>query len=120
MASEITGATSLVITKGAISDTLTNSFVETLTGDDYIKATQLIPTSVTAINLGSLATCGKFEIVNNDVTNYVDIFPNTAGVTFLHILAGSSASGYFASNITAPAARANTGSVQISYMIAEI
>jgi hypothetical protein len=120
MANEITNSSSFSVSKGAISDSLTNSGTVSLSGDDYLKATQLIPTSVTAINLGSLATIGEFLIVNNDATNYVDIFPNTAGVTMLHILPGNSARGYFAANITAPAARANTAAVQIAYIIAEV
>src|SRR5438552_24855 len=120
MANEITVSRSFAVTKGGISDSLTASGSETLSGDDYIKATQLVPTSATAINLGSLATIGEFLIINKDNTNYVDILQNTAGVTIMHLLAGQSCAGYFGSAITAPAAKANTGSVQIAYMIAEV
>jgi hypothetical protein len=120
MANEITNSSSFTVAKGLISDSLTNSASLTLTGDDYVKATQLIPTSKTAINLGNLASIGEFLIANNDPTNYVSILSGVAGTTFLQIGPLCAARGYFASSVTAPAANANTGSVQIAYMIAEV
>lgn len=119
MANEITNSDSVTVVKGGINDSLTGSGTVSMSNDDYLKATQLIPTSATAIALGSLGSIGEFIIVNNDTTNYVDILSSTSGTTFLTIKPGNSAHGYFASTVTAPAARANTASVQITYLIAE-
>ena len=119
MASEATTSRSLAFVKGSVSQTLTGSSSSTVAGTNYQKADQTIPTSATAINLGPLAgvTLGEFLIKNNDSTNYVDILQNTAGVTMLHILPGGCSSGYFHSTITAPAAKANTASVDIEFLL---
>jgi hypothetical protein len=122
MANEATTSRSLTFSKGLISESLTASGTSTVGGVDFVKQSQTVPTSATAINLGFLAgvTLGEFIINNNDSTNFVDILTSTAGTTILHILPLNSASGYFASNITAPAARANTAAVQVEYMILPI
>lgn len=83
----------------------------------YTRNTQLIPTSATAMVLSNVTIPSAFAIKNLDATNYVDIISNTTGTTFLHILPGNTAMGYFPSTITAPAAKANTASVLIEYII---
>ncbi len=122
MANEATTSASLTFTKGQVSQSLTGSGTSTVGGTNYQKAAQTIPTSATAINLGPLTgvTLGEFLIKNNDSTNFVDILQNAAGITVLHILPLASARGYFASNITAPAARANTASCDIEVLILPI
>jgi hypothetical protein len=120
MAGEITNSSSFSISKDLISDSITNSASVTLTGSDYVKETQLVTTGGAAINLGNLATCGEFLIANNDATNYVSILSSVGGTTFLEIKPLNTARGYFAATVTAPAAKANTGSVRIAYMIAPI
>lgn len=121
MANTVSGSVSLNCALGSsVSESLSGTISATMSGDDFIKTTQLIPTSITAIGLGNLASVGAYLIKNLDTTNYVDIFTSTAGVTILHLLPGSSAAGYFSNNITAPAAKSNTASVQIAYEFCEV
>src|SRR6266498_3283899 len=122
MANEATSSRSLSFVKGKVSQTLTGSATSTVAGTNYQKAAQTITTAAVAINLGPLAgvTLGEFIINNNDTTNFVDILQNTGGTTFLHILPGGSASGYFHSTITAPAAKANTSPCDIEFLILPI
>jgi len=121
MANTVSGNNSLNFSLGSsLSESLSGTFSATLSGDDFIKSTQLIPTSATALALGNLSTVGAFLIKNLDTTNYVDILSSTSGITIQHLLPGNSACGYFPSTITAPAAKANTASVSIAYMICEV
>jgi hypothetical protein len=120
MANEISISGSLSVAKGTVSDSLSGTDTLDLTGNNYIKSTQNISTAATAINIGSLPSIGQFIVMNDDLTNPVDLLTSLAGTTFTHLGPGSMALGYFPSNITAPAAKATGGSVRIKYMIAEI
>jgi hypothetical protein len=121
MANIASGTNSIGVALGStVSTSLSGTFSSTMSGDDYIRLTQQIPTSAAAIALGNLSTLGAFLIKNLDPTNYVDILTTTVGTTFLHILPSCSVQGYFPSNITVPAAKANTATVSIEYMFCEV
>lgn len=121
MANTTSGSTSLTFTLGSyLSDSLSGSMSSSVAGDDFVKMTQLVPTSTTALSIGNLSTLGAYLIKNLDTTNYVDILSSTTGITILHLLPSSSAVGYFPGTITAPAAKANTSPVSIEYMICEV
>ncbi len=120
MAQEITATASLAYTKGSIP---TVSMVKSgsrfdVAGNNYERGTQTMGTGgVVAIGLGSVGTPGWCFIQNNDATNYVDVYDSTGGNAFVRLKPGEFFLGRLAA--TAPAARANTASVAIEYMIVE-
>lgn len=124
MANEITISGSLAVAKGNVaSEALTVSGLKaTLTAEDFIKATQSIPTTAggTAINLGGLSNVGWVLIKNNDNTNYVDIMTAVSGTAFARLKPGEFCLLRLTPAITAPAALANTAAVMIEILLIEI
>lgn len=124
MANSVSGSVSLNLTLGTSSASssgrrLAGSISADVSGSNFIRGTQSIPTSATAIGLGALGSLGAYAISNLDATHYVDILSSTTGTTFAHILPGNTHVGYFPSTVTAPAAKANTAAVIIDYLISE-
>jgi hypothetical protein len=123
MANEITASGSLSAAKGnfAAEALAVSTLRATLAGTRFLKEPQTIPTTAggTAIKLGDLASIGWFFIKNLDPTNYVEILNAVSGAVFLKLAPGEFAMGRFASAVTAPAALANTASVQIEVLILE-
>lgn len=120
MANELTVTGTLSYAKGNIATVsmTKNGKQFNVTGSNYERGTQSMGTSSpVAISLGSIGTVGWFFLQNNDATNYVDIYDSTGGNAFLRLFPGEFAVGRFAA--TAPAAKANTASVVIEYMLVE-
>lgn len=124
MANEITISASLSVAKGNVSsEALAISALKaTLAGEDFIKATQSIPTTAggTAIGLGGLSTVGWMLIKNNDNTNFVDILTAVSGTAFARLKPGEICLFRIAPALTAPAAMANTAAVMIESILIEI
>jgi hypothetical protein len=118
MANEISNSLSVAVTKDTIAESLSYPSNETMAGTAFVKETQLVPTSATALNLGTItAPLGRYIIANEDSTNFVSLLSSVAGTTFNTIQAKSAISGFFSSNVTAPAVNANTASCRIKYLI---
>lgn len=116
MANELTLTAALSFSKGKVSVAMNLSGLQvTVSGSDYLHETMTVPTSITALGLGSVATPGFIIIRNNDATNYVDVYDSAAGNACVRIKPGEIAMFRFA--VTTPAAKANTASVQIEYLL---
>lgn len=121
MANEATVNASLSYAKGNIaSKTLgvTGKSIN-VSGTNYVEGSQTIATSATALIVGNLGSLGLFCIKNNDPTNPIDLMTSTSGAHFMQILPGECVVGRFPSAVTAPAAIATGGSVNIEYLIVE-
>lgn len=79
--------------------------------------TQVIPTSETALNLGSIGTLGYILCRNNDPTNYVEFKTVASGTVFAKLKPGEMMLFRFGSGITAPVAIANTASCGLEYIL---
>jgi hypothetical protein len=92
----------------------------TVSGGDYVMSTQVIGTSSSeAIAKGEITTPGVFFVENRDATNYIEIDAGsfTSGNGTVKVKAGEHAFFRFAA--TTPHALANTGSVEIAYLLIE-
>lgn len=123
MANEATVTAVLQFAKGNVSTkslSATNKQF-TVSGTNYLLETQSIPTTAggTAIKIGGLATVGLALIKNNDGTNYVQIMDAVSENVIMRLLPGEVALFRFDAAVTAPAAIAHTGAVQIEYLILE-
>lgn len=94
---------------------------ETITNSQYQDGAMSVPTTAggTAIPLGGLAggALGRYEIINKDPTNYVELMTAVSGTKFNKIPANGAVLGYFSSNITAPAVIAVGGACQIQFRL---
>lgn len=118
MAQTIQASISLIVGSPVIAS---NAFSETVTqtGDENYGGTQLIATSSTAVQLGSVSTIGHLCIRNLDATNYVEIdsastfdkFPQKIKPGKAILLAPQTATIY---------AKANTAAVSIAVVAAEL
>lgn len=124
MANEISITASLSVAKGNLAtESLTVSAVHaTLTGKQITKGTQTIPTTAggTAVVLGGLGSVGWIHVKNLDTTNYVDLMTAVSGTAFARLKPGEVALLRLPPAITAPAALANTASVDIEFLLIEI
>lgn len=93
----------------------------TLTGDNYKQYIQTIPTTAggVVLDVSGLTTPRWFAVINRDATNYVDILSAVSGTVFIRLKPGEGAMLPFAPAITAPAAQANTASVDVEVLIIE-
>ena len=119
MAKEITAGASLAFAKSPeLGVSVSKSGVTfDVSGSRYTRLVMTIPTSATALDLGDITSPGWYYIANLDTTNYCDIMTSTGGAAFLRLKPGEFSIGRFA--VAAPAAQANTGSVQLEYLIIE-
>jgi len=94
---------------------------ETVTSVQYQEGAMSVPTTAggTALPLGGLAgaALGRYEIVNLDPTNYVELLTAVSGTRMNKIPPGGPILGYFSSNITAPAVIAVGGACQIRFRL---
>lgn len=123
MAQEIKITTSLTFAKAKVlQKNMQATFQPTWTGTNYKQGTQAIPTTAggTALDVAGLANVGVAYFQNNDATNPVDIMDAVSGHTILHLLAGEAAVIRFPTTVTAPAAIATGGTVQLEFVILEI
>ncbi len=120
---EITSSASLSYTntaKGIATTALSSppSFF-TVTGYNVNNSTMNVPTSATAIPLGSVGTPGWAYFKNLDATNYVDIMTATGGTAFIRLQPHEFCMFRFTPAVTTPAAIAHTSAVLVQYMIIE-
>lgn len=121
MAAEITYSDSLSFTKGSASAALTKNGTISVSGANYIQKPQSIPTTAggTALDVAGLSTLGRFFFKNNDSTNTITILTAVSGTNILSLPPGETATGRFASGITAPAAISSSSAAQLEYLIVE-
>lgn len=125
MASELTVNASLAFAKGNVASNalaLSSNTHYNVTGTRYEEGVFTVPTTAggTAIPVGPMSgTLGWFFFKNNDATNYVEILVAVSGAVVLKLKPGEIAMGRFAGAVTAPAALANTATVQLQYLIVE-
>jgi hypothetical protein len=121
MANELTISTSMTFSKGGATQSMSkNGLQVTVSGTKYVKGSQSIATTETAIKLGDLASLGFCMIRNTDATNFVSIRAGTGTGNFLKILPGETQGPFrFGSGATAPYAIADTAAVILEYMIVE-
>lgn len=116
MANELTLTTSLTYNKGAISVALAKSGLQfNVAGTAFTESAATVPTSATAIPLGSVGTPGFILAINLDTTNYVTILDSVSGNACVKLKPGEPALFRLASS--APAWKANTASCTVLYLI---
>jgi hypothetical protein len=121
MANEITLNSTLSYAKGAITTKtlgVTGKGID-VSGTNYVQAQQPITTSATALDISNLTTLGFAIFRNNDNSNSVDLMTSTSGAHFATLLPGEIATFRFPSAVTAPAAIATGGTVNIEFLIIE-
>ena len=123
MANELTLTVSMAFAKVPVASQglSANSQQFTVSGINYNKKTQLIPTTAggTAIDVAGLATLGWIMVKNLDATNYVTLLAAVSGATICRIPPSASILLYLDPAVTAPAAIAHTGACMIEYMMVE-
>jgi len=117
MANEITISGALSFSKAGLSAAKSFNFNVTMSGSNYEEGSFSVPTSTTAIPLGSVATNGWLLLINKDATNYVEYYTATAGTAAVKLLAGEAA--LFRVDGAAPAMKANTAQVEVDYLLIE-
>ena len=116
MANELSISLTLGFSKSNISTTMTSGTQHfTVTGTDYVRQTMSVPTSVTALPLGGIATPGYCMITNRDTVNYVEVYTAVAGAAAIKLKPGEWA--IFRFTTAAPAVKANTAAVRIDYLL---
>ena len=122
MANEITVNATLQFAKGNVaSEGLGVNAKFTMTGTNYVKKTQAIPTTAggTALDVSGLSTLGFGIFKNNDGTNAIDLMTAVSGTVFATINPGECALIRFPSSVSAPAALAQTATCQLQYQVLE-
>lgn len=121
MANEITLTMGMRVRKGGLAiDIATNQLARTLTGARRASQTQTIGTGAhEALVIGDVSSAGYAFFKNLDGTNYVELGRDLTGtfVPFAKLLAGDIAMLPLTS--TAVYAKANTGAVELDYLILE-
>lgn len=121
MANEITiTGSQLRVVKGGV-DALINlaSLSLDLTGSKAELLTQSVTTSAVALNLSTLGSAGVIAFKNLDATNYVELMTATGGTVFAKVRPGKWAIFEYGDAITAPAAKANTGTCLCQFLLIE-
>ena len=126
MSQEITVNASISVAKGNIQSkslALSNNTKFNMTGGNYTEGVQTVPTTAggTAIPLGPMAgqTLGWAMFKNLDATNYVELLTAASGTVFAKLKPGECWLGRLGSGAQAPAAQANTTTVDMEYCIIE-
>lgn len=85
----------------------------------YTKNLMTVPVTAggVAIPLGAVTSPGDFMAINRDSTNFITIYDAVGGNPIAQLDAGKGCTIPLSPAITAPAAEADTGSCQMSYMI---
>lgn len=124
MANEITVAASLAYANSAIGISgvtlaITAPGLFTISGSKFVQNVMSVPTTAggTAIPLGSVGTLGWAMFKNLDNAHFVEIYNAVAGTKLVRINPGEIALFRFAQSVTAPAAIADTGAVNMEYLI---
>jgi hypothetical protein len=121
MANEVTVSVSLAFSKSGKTIEFSKKGKQLdVSGDDYLRRTQVIGTSEEALDIGDIATPGYFIGWNNDTTNYVSIRSGTGAANCVELKPGGEPVCFrFARGATAPFAIANTANCTIEYLIIE-
>ncbi len=92
-------------------------------GDEHQYTKNLVTVPVTAggvaIPLGAVTSPGDSIFINRDPTNFIIIYDQAGGTKIAQLDPGKCCLIPFDPSITAPAAEADTGSCQMSYLIVE-
>lgn len=88
-----------------------------ITTKKFQKCKHNIGTSEEALKLGELTALGWCLFKNLDSTNYVELRVSTGGAKFAKVPPLGVALFYFAADVTAPYAIANTAACQCEYQI---
>lgn len=132
MANEITLSAKLVAKKGSAFATSfpdTNTTSADMAGDNMGNATQLIGTTVEAIDMTDINTGGNtlgwFIVWNRDATNYVEIsYGDAASTNFVDKKIGKIPPGKYCGPILATSniiyAKANTASCSVGWAAAQL
>lgn len=118
MANELTITLTASFLKGnmaAAASRAVSAKTITVTGNTCIQNIQTIGTAEEAILLGDVATPGYMFVKNMDGTNFVTIRAATGGANCVKLKAGEVA--LFRHAGTAPFAIADTGNVNIEYLL---
>lgn len=116
MAKELTLSLSMAFSKSGIATSMQSGTQQfTVTGSDYARETMSVPTSVTALPLGSITTPGYCMVTNKDTTNYVEVYTAVAGAAAIKLKPLEWA--VFRVSGAAPAVKANTAPVKIDYLL---
>ena len=85
----------------------------------YMQGVMTVPTTAggTAIPLGPVSAPGDSMFINQDSVNFITIYDAVSGNPISQLDAGKCAMFPFDPSITAPAAKADTATIQMSYMI---
>jgi hypothetical protein len=119
MANELSITTTMAFIKGNYSQSFVPSaFSLTVSGTKYVKNVQNIGTTIEALSVGDMTTPGYLLAINRDATNYVELYAViTDTVPFAKLKAGEPC--LIRLGCTAPAAKANTASINLEYLIIE-
>jgi len=120
MANELNINSSIQYDDGDVADSLDQSDLSvTLTTLKFTKVVQSIGTSDEAIQLGEVTSPGYIFVKNLDTTNYIELKNAVSGTKFCKVAPGCCAGPFqFSSNVTAPAAIANTAACKCVFLIA--
>ncbi|KKL17323.1 hypothetical protein LCGC14_2486730 [marine sediment metagenome] len=118
MANEATVTTSLQFAKGSVNLTLSDAASTfDVTGTRYIRGVQEVGTSEEALDMGDLTDPGWCYMRNLDTSNFVEVYAATAETAFMKLKAGEHCC--FRLVATAPFVKADTGSIDLEYMIVQ-
>jgi len=118
MANEAIVSVSLQFKKGNVDHTLSDAAKTfDVTGTRYIRAVQNVGTSEEALDMGDITDPGWAYFRNLDSSNYVEIRAATGDTACIRINAGESCC--FRLIATAPFVIANTGAIDLEYMIVQ-
>jgi hypothetical protein len=121
MADEIKATSKLAVVNGYFKETLDpGTITVTQSALGGFKAVQIIGTSAETVVTGDVATLGWAYFRNLDLTNYVDIGPDSTGIVgFLRLKAGETAGPFRLKPGITIKAQANTGNVKLQVFVLE-
>jgi len=120
MANELTLGDSLAFSKDGKQVNAGKQGVKvTVTGGDFISATQTVGITEEALNIGDITTLGHAFFQNLDDTNFVEIRPATGAADLITLKPGETCRFRFSATVTAPFVIADTAPVEIAYTIIE-
>ena len=122
MANELIITASMSFTKGVYTASVpSGTYAITVTGTKYLKNVQNIGITIEALEVGDIVTPGFIYAINRDLTNYVELFDSNndtlPAVAFAKLKAGEFC--IVRLSTVAPYAKANTGAVNLEYLIIE-
>ena len=116
---ELNITTTMAFVKGDYAQSFNGIFSLTVSGTKYIKNVQNIGfVTNELLDVGDLTTPSFMMAINRDATNYVELFAQIGDtIPFAKIKAGEPC--LVRLGCTAPAAKANTATINLEYLIIE-